>query len=161
MRPGGLQEVGENAVNLTDLCSKVLERSTRQTVHRWVAANNFDHPCNGRKQIADFVSTAGGKFPDCGQAFRTRHLLAMLTFHRLTAPVQLLNHMVEDTTEVPNFVIATPKVYPDIEVPFAETDNLALKFRHHGSRRPTEVGPIDCGTEQMRSDSRAKILHQS
>jgi hypothetical protein len=48
--------------------------------------------------------------------------------------------MVEDTTEVPDFVIAIPKVYRDIEVAFSETDNLALEFCHHKAQIVTAFG---------------------
>jgi hypothetical protein len=66
----------------------------------------------------------------------------VLTFHRLSAPAQLLNHMVEDTTEVPDLVIAIPKAYRDIEVPFSDAHNLALKFRHHKAQI---VAALGCG----------------
>ena len=66
----------------------------------------------------------------------------MLTFHLLSAPVRLLNHMVEDTAEVSDLVTAIPKLYRDIEVPFSETDNLALEFCHHETQIVAAVG---CG----------------
>src|SRR5579871_4431785 len=135
-----MQEVGENSGDLHDLCSKVLERSTRQTAHRWVAANNFDHSCNTCEQIADFVSPPGSKFSDCGQALSTRHLIAVLAFHLLSAHVQLLNHMVEDRTEVPDLVIAISKTYRYIEVPISKTDDLVPKVRNRKLQIVANIG---------------------
>jgi hypothetical protein len=60
-------------------------------------------------------------------------------FHSFSALSQLLHHVVEGTTEVPDFVIAMGKAYRDIEVPFSEADNLVPKFRHDNLQIITTV----------------------
>jgi hypothetical protein len=77
------------------------------------------------------VSPSTSKFPDCGQTFCTRHLGATQEFHSRSALSQLLNHMVEVTTEIPDFVIAIRKTYRDIEVAFAHAHNPASQFGHN------------------------------
>jgi hypothetical protein len=61
-------------------------------------------------------------------------------FHSFSALSQLLNHMVEDTTEVSDFVIAIPKAYRNIEVAFSYTHNLVLEFRHHKAQIVADFG---------------------
>jgi hypothetical protein len=70
----------------------------------------------------------GSKFSDCGQAFRTRHLLVVQPRHFFSAFAQLLNHLVEASSEVTDFVCAIGKAYPDIEVSFSDAHNLVLQF---------------------------------
>src|SRR5450755_2003299 len=96
----------------------------RRARYRQVASNDFDYACNACERIADFVGEPGRKFSECGQAFHTRHLGAVQPFHLFPTLAQLLDHVVEATTEASDFVVAIGKTYCDIEFPFAEADNL-------------------------------------
>jgi hypothetical protein len=55
----------------------------------------------------------------------------MQVFHSFSALSQLLNHMVEVTTEIPDFVIAIRETHRDIEVAFADAHNPAPQFGHN------------------------------
>jgi hypothetical protein len=72
----------------------------------------------------------------------TLHLGAVQPFHLFSALAQLLDHVVEVTTEVTDFVVAVGKTYRDIEVPFSDPHNLALKFHHN---KPQIIATICCG----------------
>ncbi len=86
------------------------------------------------------MSPPGSEFSDCGQSFRTRHLGAVQMFHTLLALSQLLNHMVEFATEVPDFANAIAEPYRRIEVAFSNLYNLALKFRHDSLQIVANLG---------------------
>jgi hypothetical protein len=55
----------------------------------------------------------------------------MQPFHRLSAHLQLLDHMVEAAPQFTDFVIPSRKTYRDIKVAFCNTGHLGLKFRHN------------------------------
>jgi hypothetical protein len=82
------------------------------------------------------------EFSKRSQMFRTRHLGAVLPFHLFSALAQLLDHVVEATTEVTDFVVAIGKAYGDIEVTFSNAHNLVLKFQRNRSQI---VAAFSCG----------------
>lgn len=60
--------------------------------------------------------------------FRARHLGAVVPFDLFAALAQLLDHMIEVTTEVSDFVVAVGEANRDIQVPSSDAHNLVLKF---------------------------------
>lgn len=53
----------------------------------------------------------------------------------------MLDHVVEATTEVTDFVVAVGIPYRDIEVAFSDAHNLALKFPHN---KPEISATVSC-----------------
>jgi hypothetical protein len=74
------------------------------------------------------MSQPNGKFPGCGQAFRPRYLGAVQPFYLFSVLVQPMDHVVEGTTEAPEFVVAIVKAHRDFEVTFSHSDNLVAKL---------------------------------
>jgi hypothetical protein len=79
-----------------------------------IAANNFDHAGNACEWIADLMGERGGEFSNHGQVFRPSQLVAMQPFDLVAPFAQVLDHVVEATTEVSDCVAEIGEAYNNI-----------------------------------------------
>ncbi len=73
----GLQQLGEDAVDLQRLFLGVFDDRTCRAVGRQIAADDFDDAGDPRQRVADFVRQSGGQFAQGGEVFGARHLVLM------------------------------------------------------------------------------------
>src|SRR5581483_1027893 len=101
-----MQQVGNDAVDLRDFQANIFDDPAGRAGLRQVAANDVDYAGDSGKRIADFVGESGGEFAEGGEMFGARHLSAMQTVDFFAALAQLLDHLIEVTTEVADFIVA-------------------------------------------------------
>ena len=135
MRPGGLQQVGDDAVDARDFLANILHHRTRGAGCGQIAADDFDDPGNSGQRISNLVRQTGGHFAQSGHVLGARHLRAVQAFDLVAALAQLLDHVIEVAAQVSDLVVAMGKADGDAQVAAAELRNLLLQFDHRTLHR--------------------------
>jgi len=115
---------------MRDLQTRILERSTRRAGSRQVAASNFEPARNSSDSVAHLVDLRGSDFSEYGQALHLRNLAVVQLVELVAAVAQLLNHVVEVTTENSQLAAAIAEVCACIEIAIRDARNPVLKVRH-------------------------------
>src|ERR1035438_4715218 len=119
MRTSSLEEISQYPINLRNFETNVFDHSPRRT-RRWkIATDDFDHPSDARKGIANFVRQSRSQLTERRQVLGPRHLRTMQKIDLFPAVTQLLHHVVKIASEVSDFIVALCKAYSDVEIAFA------------------------------------------
>src|SRR5207302_10137084 len=101
-RARGLQQIGNNAVNASDLLPYVLDYATGRTCGRKIAPDDFDDSRNASQGISYLVRQACRQLSQGGQVLCARHLRAVQPVNFVAIQSQLLDHAVEISSQIAN-----------------------------------------------------------